>query len=307
LASAKSQIWPETDTYWVYKYTNNAGLTYQFLNVVGDTIIGNHTAKVIEQTDFEYLVDPDTGDRFLISSEVKDDMILILNNNDSIYFRFLEEWRFLFDFNAEAGDEYELSGIDSTICFQSSTQEEFNLPIYENVKIKQVDTFDFVGDQVEEMIFEETDFWNFGSKGVFRQVGPRENFLPKPMCFPTNYFLATDGLNCYYSPSTGVLFVDELNEDVCEEMQTVHTEEMQGDKRGFSMIRVFPNPAGSYLRLESKGQKIKEVEIYDSSGILCESFMQSNNDVDIKGLNPGLYFMIVRVNSDRYYSSFVKK
>ncbi|MFW5974882.1 MAG: T9SS type A sorting domain-containing protein [Bacteroidota bacterium] len=80
-----------------------------------------------------------------------------------------------------------------------------------------------------------------------------------------------------------------------EQVSTTDIDELAGSEQG--MLRVYPNPAHTYLNVEFAGTDEAEVELYDVSGQLVKTGQLSGGDyrTDVSGLQRGVY--IVRVKA----------
>jgi hypothetical protein len=58
-------------------------------------------------------------------------------------------------------------------------------------------------------------------------------------------------------------------------------------------IRIFPNPVGTTLTIESQDGPIRQIRIYDTSGIVVNSIFEASNQVniDVSNLPPSIYFI----------------
>ncbi len=300
-----SQEWPQHETWWAYRLTDSGNLRYQFLNVVRDSIIDNKKSRIIEETIFNYNVNPDTGEKILANVESNKSPILVLNSNDSIFYRYLEEWRFLYRFDLNVGQEYDLYGIDSTWCFEAGTQQEYMLPKSEKLKVIEIKSYDFVNTPVDEIIFEESSYWSFGNSGVLKNIGPKENFLPKPKCMPLNYLIGTDAITCFYSSDTGLIFVDEFNQDVCLQMQTVSISEEKVNPFN-NKILIYPNPSRDRIFISDLEEEVKDILIYDYGANFVLSAVYDVQGLNISNLTNGFYMIQIISEANQYFTSFVK-
>lgn len=73
-------------------------------------------------------------------------------------------------------------------------------------------------------------------------------------------------------------------------------------------IKLFPNPAQSYIELSSKLENINQVCLYNINGSLENEYRFNNKNlqIDIQSLSPGIYFIAVKTNSHFHYFKLVK-
>ncbi|WP_313091619.1 T9SS type A sorting domain-containing protein [Chryseobacterium flavum] len=68
---------------------------------------------------------------------------------------------------------------------------------------------------------------------------------------------------------------------------------------------VYPNPARDYLKI-SVLHKIDLVEMYDASGKKTETVINGNN-IDVRGLNKGLYMIHIKSGNKNFTEKFIKE
>ena len=75
-------------------------------------------------------------------------------------------------------------------------------------------------------------------------------------------------------------------------------------------INVYPNPASTYVQVESKKYKIKSIEVYDIYGrhnLTFQGFETLERfDVDISTLQKGIYFIKIQTDKGTLVKKFVK-
>jgi photosystem II stability/assembly factor-like uncharacterized protein len=77
------------------------------------------------------------------------------------------------------------------------------------------------------------------------------------------------------------------------------------EKESFSYVRIYPNPASSFISvLFDDHSKIEIINIYDSSGILA--LTSKDSDIDISGLSKGTYFLEIVTEDRTFNNRFVK-
>jgi hypothetical protein len=78
----------------------------------------------------------------------------------------------------------------------------------------------------------------------------------------------------------------------------------------YESIRIYPNPINDILNIKiSKLAKDSELKIRDVNNRVLLTKTISNNQiqVDIKGFNPGIYFIEIQTNSERFLQPIIKK
>ncbi len=74
-------------------------------------------------------------------------------------------------------------------------------------------------------------------------------------------------------------------------------------------IKVFPNPVSNSFYLENSVSTttIVEIKIYDVSGkIILSKHQNISDEIDVSGLDGGMYFVVVGQDDKTFYSKFIK-
>ena len=73
-------------------------------------------------------------------------------------------------------------------------------------------------------------------------------------------------------------------------------------------IKIFPNPASTFLLAETGKYKIKSLKIFDITGKICKpNIVAEENIIDISNLQQGLYFLEIKTNKSTEVLRFIKK
>jgi uncharacterized repeat protein (TIGR03803 family) len=72
-------------------------------------------------------------------------------------------------------------------------------------------------------------------------------------------------------------------------------------------LLVYPNPTNAILNINTKGERILGVKIYNVSGILIDSKLNTNNTIDASLYKSGLYIIQVETQNGIALSRFIKK
>lgn len=84
------------------------------------------------------------------------------------------------------------------------------------------------------------------------------------------------------------------------------------DKIGETSILIFPNPARSLVTVEIQGweeNKGDMITLYDQSGrlVLTLNNLTWSNNVDLSGLQTGIYFMVIKLKNNTTKWSIIKE
>lgn len=78
---------------------------------------------------------------------------------------------------------------------------------------------------------------------------------------------------------------------------------VNGQEAKSNVLKVYPNPANSFLRIE--GQEGELVKVYTMSGSLVIE-VNNTNEVNVEHLSPGIYAVVVQNQQVIYQSKFIK-
>ena len=65
------------------------------------------------------------------------------------------------------------------------------------------------------------------------------------------------------------------------------------DVENSSLIHLYPNPAHDHVYVKSSLPQVNELMVYSITGAFAGSLAVKENRIDLKGLEPGLYYLVV--------------
>lgn len=71
-------------------------------------------------------------------------------------------------------------------------------------------------------------------------------------------------------------------------------------------IKIYPNPATQYFALDTTLEKL-QIEIYDSTGKIVQTFHKKQNQYQISALPTGIYFIVVKAENQTHQFKLLKK
>jgi len=82
----------------------------------------------------------------------------------------------------------------------------------------------------------------------------------------------------------------------------------QSTRRSQSLL-VYPNPTDGLLRIELPGPENYSLDVYTTNGkkVYAARINNGENSIDLSELNPGLYFLILQNEKDRYFNRIIIK
>lgn len=69
---------------------------------------------------------------------------------------------------------------------------------------------------------------------------------------------------------------------------------------------IFPNPAKRFIKIDLKNETVQSVEVIDVSGRKY-GIKLNNNEVDVKSLNSGIYYIKINTKNASYINKFIKE
>ncbi len=166
------------------------------------------------------------------------------------------------------------------------------------IKVMGIDSV-FMGNEFRKR-YEIQDSVMFGPEFWIEGIGSTKDLLsPFTYEFEWQYFTLCYGdINTYYINSPN-------GNDSCHYSTYTGIEEYEHNK-----IKVFPNPASDFLRIETPfvGMTIN-ANIYSIQGqlLLRQEFVAQQTELDISRLNSGIYYLQIITGNDKIMTRFIKK
>lgn len=121
-----------------------------------------------------------------------------------------------------------------------------------------------------------------------------------PLESPVFYYAAGNVANGN-GENSGDRIVTTEGEGVISQTSSVSDQQI-----GF--VKVFPNPASDFLRVDSGNQSIESLEIYDASGRRVHFTETVNGSkVDISSFTPGMYYLRTILAGKPYMAKWIKE
>ncbi|CEJ70537.1 hypothetical protein BN1195_02864 [Chryseobacterium oranimense G311] len=162
-------------------------------------------------------------------------------------------------------------------------------------------------------------FLNGDSQKVWKTNGMASNTMPMDI-FVTNddnqllsneniERIATDGERLYLSITTKNHGI-ELYEVTDTLPVHLATDDIHGadEKNANADIQIYPNPVTEYFFVKSKeNYRIETVKIFDASGKLMKSIMNTNDKINVSDLSSGIYFVRIKTEKGEHLGKIIKK
>ena len=271
---------------WYYEILNDDGnITYQHLEYVGDTLFDRtgKRPKVIVRSNTHY----DRNSTTEVTHEY------VYEEDGKVYWwnKTTEEFTTLYDFWANAGDEWDIKvGNENITVHVDAIDENYE---YNNMNYRAL----YI-----------TDANNVFSGTIICGIGHLTSFFPEKLMAQGKRF-NVQGLRCYWRD--GVLAYKNGERDCDEVYQQLHNGIEEDDPSTDSgTLTVYPNPANGFLFVQlpqcdcpTTGQTEYRITNLIGQTLLQGSINIENQQIDINNLPAGMYF----INFDGQTVKFVVK
>ena len=279
--------WCPNGATWVYQKTSFFGHYNIKLSYIKDTTINNLPTKVLRVSHISILGPGPLPNYSWTETEIHYEYYT--NINDSIYRWHTNQFLFLYDFNATAGDKW--------VIHQN---KDYSCP---NTVLPSTDTFSIVSTSLQtydNVTFETitgTDNGNWSIGGtIIKNIGSMQTPYPIPI---NNACYGIDGtlhlpiqLNCYYDHLRGNIVFNTPPYGDCSytmtPIETIPTSAFSSEK-----INIYPNPTTSDIMVESKNIALESYAIYDLNGRLLEEKNIQTSNISLGEYPSGIYFLIL--------------
>lgn len=259
---------------WYYEILNDDGnITYQHLECVGDTLLDRtgKRPKVIVRSNTHY-------DR----SEITDVTHEYVYEEDGKVFwwnKTTEEFTILYNFWANAGDEWDIKVGSENITVHVDTIDEsyeYNDMNYRALYI--------------------TDANNIFSGTIICGIGHLTSFFPEKLMTQSKRF-NVEGLRCYWR--NGILAYKNGERNCDEVYQQLHNDIEEDAPSEDGTLTVYPNPTSGVLFIETqRATFLPNQTMYRITNLMGQTLQQGSitaetQQIDIASLPKGMYFISV--------------
>ena len=270
-AEVLNEIFP-LGSEWYYEILNeNGSITYQYMYLAGDTIVQDEPTQILVKINTLYDKD--------LHEEVTHEYVYERDGKVYWWNKTLEEFTMLYDFRAEAGDEWEIKvGTESLMMHVDAVENiEFEGKTYRMLHVSDPDDL-FSGDIV------------YG-------IGHLTSFFPERL-MDNGDGVRVEGLRCYWVDDE---LVFKIGEEDCDAIY----EELHGIEDGPSTpstgsgtagtLTVYPNPTNGVLFVETHGRASLSDQLYRITNLMGQTLMTGSItaetvQIDVSALPEGMYF-----------------
>lgn len=261
---------PALNTEWYYEIQNeNGSITYQHLECAADTTVNHKEVTIIIRTNTLY----DKGEHTEVTREY------VYEVNDVLYWwnKDLEEFTVLYDFNAEEGDEWEVSVGEESITLHVDAVSEF---VYYGIPFKALAVSD------EEGVFSGT---------IVCGIGHMTSFFPEKLMTRGEEF-SVEGIRCCWKNEE---LVFKMGNSDCDAIYNeLHGIEEDGPSTGSEALTIYPNPTNGVLFVQTLHATSLPGETYRITNLVGQTLMTGHitsetEQINVSGLPKGMYFITV--------------
>jgi hypothetical protein len=272
--TASTQVWAPAGATWHYDYAQMWTSGYVKIQYVNDTTIAGKTCQVLKKELYTY-----DWLNHTFSNGVLGYDYTYSENNVVYLFRFGQFYT-LYDFNAVAGNSWQVPGWDGD---WGSPCDTTGTVVVDSTGTTNINGFPLKYIWTSPM---EGSGWSYYNK-IIERIGSLGYMFPEPICIVD----VSEGgpLRCYYDDAFG-LYMRPGFEEACDFI--VGIEDIRSAE---SAVAVYPLPAGSAITVDIttpvKGDISAEISDITGKSVIRITTSNPKFDIDIAGLKEGLYFI----------------
>ena len=283
--------WAPVGAKWYYS-VNQTNNICSYIESVGDTIIEGKTCKIL---DIEYCNYTFPRTRQYICQQ-----------GDSVFYYNKQDFFLLYDFSAKVGDTITVFENEFNCGFPFNLNPESDSCTCNCLKysITDIDSITVEGQFLKRQhintVFSECN-WRVGDEYIIEKLGNLNYFFGSPKTIIIHETSHIGMLRCYQDQQ-----IEYENPDwsfECDYDNIVGFRKTNMSRN----ITVYPNPVFDYLNIKSD-IIIENIKIYTIVGHLIQNIDYQGNSfmIDLKHLNQGLYFIVLKSNNNILYSNIIK-
>ena len=266
----EAEVWDEvfpSGSEWYYEIQNeNGSITYQHLYQMGDTIVQDEPTQILVKINTLYDKD--------LHEEVTHEYVYERDGKVYWWNKTLEEFTMLYDFRAEAGDEWEIKvGTESLMMHVDAVENiEFEGKTYRMLHVSDPDDL-FSGDIV------------YG-------IGHLTSFFPERL-MDNGDGVRVEGLRCYWVENELVFNPDGEDCDaIYEELHGIE----DGPSTSSGTFMIYPNPTNGVLFVETVCTPSLQNQTYSITNLMGQTLLigqitTETQRIDVSSLPQGMYFI----------------
>ena len=261
----------QNESEWYYEIQNDDGsITYQHLEYTADTTIGTERPKIIVRSNTIY----DRNEHTEVTHEY------VYEENGLVYWwnKDLEDFTVLYDYDAEAGDEWEIKVETESIL----------------VHVDSVGLFEYDGESHKMLHISDQD--NIFNGDIVAGYGHMTSFFPERLMNRGKGY-SVEGLRCYWVGDALLYHNDYEDCDaIYAELHNGINED--GPSTGSGTFTVYPNPTDGILFVQTLRATSLPDQTYRITNLMGQTLLKGRisaetQQIDISILPEGMYFISV--------------
>ena len=261
----------QNESEWYYEIQNDDGsITYQHLEYTADTTIGTERPKIIVRSNTIY----DRNEHTEVTHEY------VYEENGLVYWwnKDLEDFTVLYDYDAEAGDEWEIKVETESIL----------------VHVDSVGLFEYDGESHKMLHISDQD--NIFNGDIVAGYGHMTSFFPERLMNRGKGY-SVEGLRCYWVGDALLYHNDYEDCDaIYAELHNGINED--GPSTGSGTFAVYPNPTDGILFVQTLRAMSLPDQTYRITNLMGQTLLKGRisaetQQIDISILPEGMYFISV--------------
>ena len=260
---------------WYYEIQNeNGSITYQYMYQAGDTIVNDEPSHILVKINTLY----DKG----VHEEVTHEYVYERDGKLYWWNKTLELFTVLYDFEAEAGDSWEIKvGTESLVMY-----------------VDAVENIEYEG--VTYRVLHVSDADDLFSGNIVCGIGHLTSFFPERL-MRNGDDIRVEGLRCYWIEDE---LVFKLGDEDCDAIYgELHGIEEGGPSTGSGNFAVYPNPTSGVLTIHHSTlttSNASHFSIHNSAFIITNLTGQTlmtgqitaeTQQINVSALPKGMYFI----------------
>lgn len=251
--------------------------------VTGDTTINGQTCSIIHKDEkVQCLNRPD------------DEFVYISNDTVFVFDPAFSQFRMLYDFNANAGDSWEIMVVGANYA----TDVDTNIITVDSTDFVSINGQNLKRQYVTYLYNNDGIYWEYNST-IIERIGDTKymfNYYTDNLSFcDINH---SGGLRCYEDSVVG--FYETGIADSCEYMEP-YSSLVEIEASNFTIL---PNPVHDILEIRMENETPERIRILDSQGRLLLNTYEAS--ISVSTFKSGVYLVQVLANGSWSQRRFVK-
>ena len=290
--------WCPDGATWVYQRKAMSETIFSVYEFIKDTTIGGLQTKIIKSKEI-YVHYPDPTWDELVRTVQDSSLFYLHERNDSLFYFFNDELRFMYDFNADVNDRFISKSFNEYLPCDNSNLDYLENDTLEVFLKNTVNSFGGSNLVFDRLIINSKGKWDYGN--IIKHIGGDKSFFPRPSNDSICKWINTHSLLSCYSDNTrgsfSFIYTNDFQNQIeqCEYIVT-KVNEIEFVKDEYFL---YPNPSNNVISVYTRNStNISDVYIIDLTGKIIKSIQNTNLKViDITNIPKRYYLCIIQYKS----------